>query len=332
MARGAFHDALRDRSGSLWFATTLGLMRLVPSEDPKPLPPHILITDLRVGGEAYRFRKWERQSHAAGAKITESTAGGFVGSAREPGAVIRYAYQLEGPDANSGAPRRLPSVSYAALGAGTYRLLVKAVTSDGVESAAPAEIDFVVLAPVWRRWWFVSLATALTVALALAAHRYRLRKILNMERMRNSIATDLHDDIGASLTQIAILSEVARVGGGAGTAEPLERVATLARELADSVCEIVWSIRSAPGGLDSLVRHMREFALDVMTSQGIDFQLTAAPATGTSMNLQTRRQLFLMFKECIHNVARHSRCSAVVAELRAGGREVVLTVEDAGVG
>ncbi len=334
LARGAFHGALRDRAGSLWFATTLGLLRLVPSEDRKPLAPHILITDLRVGGEVYAVSQvGETRVALPALKPSQNQLQAeFVGIDHEPGAGIRYAYKLEGADANWSAPRSQPSVSYAALGAGTYRLLVKAVTSDGVESAAPAEIDFVVLAPVWRRWWFVSLGAALTAALALAAHRYRLRQILNLERMRTSIATDLHDDIGASLSQIAILSEVARVSGGAGTAEPLERVATLARELVDSMGEIVWSIRSEPDGWESLVRHMREFALDVLTSQGIDFQLKAAPATGTTMNLQTRRQLFLMFKECIHNVARHSRCSAVVAELRAAGREVALTVEDDGVG
>jgi signal transduction histidine kinase/streptogramin lyase len=334
LARGAFHGAVRDRSGSLWFATTLGLLRLVPSEDRKPLSPHILITDLQVGGEAYAVSQvGETRVALPALKPSQNQLQvEFVGIDPEPGAGIRYAYKLEGADVNWSAPRSQPSVSYAALGAGTYRLLVKAVTLDGVESTAPAEIDFVVLAPVWRRWWFVSLAVALTAALALAAHRYRLHQILNLERMRTSIATDLHDDIGASLSQIAILSEVARVDGGAGRAETLARVATLARELVDSMGEIVWSIRSEPDGWESLVRHMREFAIDVLASQGIDFQLTATSLAKPSLNLRARRQLFLMFKECIHNVARHSRCRAVVAELRVGSRAVELTVRDDGVG
>jgi signal transduction histidine kinase len=207
------------------------------------------------------------------------------------------------------------------------------MTSDGMESVAPAEIDFTVLAPVWRRWWFVGLSVALVAAFVLAAHRYRVTQIVDLERMRTAIATDLHDDIGASLAQIAILSEVARVrGDSAGSAEVLERVATLARELVDSMGEIVWSIRSQSDDWESLVVHMRAFALDVLTSRGIAFQLRTPSTNGPSMNLQTRRQLFLMFKECIHNAARHSRCTAVVAELGAGGREVTLTVEDNGVG
>jgi two-component system sensor histidine kinase UhpB len=97
--------------------------------------------------------------------------------------------------------------------------------------------------------------------------------------------------------------------------------------------DIVWSIRSEPHGWESLIRHMREFALDVLASQGIDFQLRTPPSLdGVPMSLQMRRQLFLMFKESIHNVVRHARCRAVVAHLQAGHREVVLTVEDDGIG
>jgi signal transduction histidine kinase len=213
--------------------------------------------------------------------------------------------------------------------------MVKAVTSEGVESAPPAEIDFTVLPPVWRRWWFESLLVALAAALVFAAHRYRVTEMVNLERMRTAIATDLHDDIGASLSQIAILSEVARVGaaGQNRAGEPLERIASLARELVDSMGDIVWSIRSEPHGMDSLVRRMREFALDLLASQGIDFELLA-PRTGEDVkfSLHARRQLFLMFKECIHNVARHSHCTKVLAELKILDRELTLHVQDNGRG
>jgi signal transduction histidine kinase len=208
------------------------------------------------------------------------------------------------------------------------------VTSEGVESANPAEIDFTVLPPLWKRAWFLALAAALTIALVLFVHRYRVTQMLKLERMRTAIATDLHDDIGASLSQIAILSEVARVkGDGRGPDAPLERVAALARELVDSMSDIVWSIRSEPHSMDSLVRRMREFALDVLASQGIDFDLRVIqPGGDTEFSLQVRRQLFLLFKECIHNAARHSGCAAVVAGLRIADGEVVLIVEDDGRG
>jgi signal transduction histidine kinase len=164
---------------------------------------------------------------------------------------------------------------------------------------------------------------------------------VSLERIRTTIATDLHDDIGASLSQIAILSEVARVNangegranGHGHAAEPLERVAVLARELVDSMSDIVWSIRSEAHGMESLIRRMREFAIDLLSSQGIDFELRTPPlGKNVELSLQARRQVFLIFKECIHNAARHSRCTAVVAELKIADREAVLTIEDNGTG
>ena|SRR5579871_897751 len=337
LAHGEFTAAARDRSGSLWFSTKQGVSRLIPAPDPPPVVPRILITDLRVGGVPYPVSQLG-ETRVSGLELKPSQNQlqvEFVGLDYEPGASVRYSYMLEGASSTWSPPRNQNTVNYDALSGAKYRFLVKAVTSEGVESGAPAEIDFTVLPPVWKRWWFESLALALVAALVFAAHRYRVTQMMRLERMRTAIATDLHDDIGASLSQIAILSEVARVGGnGEGRpGEPLERVATLARELVDSMGDIVWSIRSEPHGLDSLVRRMREFALDVLGSQGIEFELRTSPSGETiQLSLQTRRELFLIFKECIHNVSRHSACTAVKAVLKVLDREIELTVEDNGRG
>jgi signal transduction histidine kinase len=337
LAHGEFTSAVRDRSGSLWFATKQGLSRLIDAEDRPAVRPPVFITDLRIGGGTYPVSQLG-ETRLSGIELKPSQNQlqvEFVGLDYEPGEVLRYSYKLDGADSDWNPPRSQHAVNYAALSVGTYRFLVKAVTSEGVESATPAEIDFIVLPPVWRRWWFQGLALALVIALVFAAHRYRVTQMVAVERMRTTIATDLHDDIGASLSQIAILSEVARVSGnGQGRpGEPLERVAALARELVDSMGDIVWSIRSEPQGMDSLIRRMREFALDLLVSQGIEFELLT-PKTGeeVQLGLQVRRQLFLVFKECIHNVVRHSHCTAVTAELKVVDREVVLTVEDNGIG
>jgi ligand-binding sensor domain-containing protein/signal transduction histidine kinase len=337
LAYGVLTSAVRDRSGSIWFATTQGLSRLTPTPDRPPAKPRVLITDLRIGGAIYPLSQLgeTRLSHLELKPSQNQLQVEFVGIDYEPGDIVRYSYKLDGANTDWSPPRGQHSVNYAALQGGRYRFLVKAVTSEGAESATPAEIDFTVLPPLWRRWWFESLAVALAIALVLAAHRYRVTQMVNLERMRTAIATDLHDDIGASLSQIAILSEVARVNGnGQGRpGEPLERVATLARELVDSMGDIVWSIRSEPRGMDSLIRRMREFALDLLGSLGIDIELQTPPiAESVHLSLQERRQLFLIFKECIHNVARHSGCTAVKTELKVLEREIVLIVEDNGSG
>ena len=337
LAHGAYKSALRDRNGSLWFATTQGLSRLVPTPDPPVARPRILITDLRIGGVPYPVSQIG-ETHVSRLELKPSASEvqvDFVGIDYEPGDILRYSYRLEGADSEWTPPRVQHTVNYAALSAGTYHFLVKAVTSDGGESPAPAQLDFIVLPPVWRRWWFETLVVMLAAGAVLAAHRYRVAQAVSVERIRTTIATDLHDDIGASLAQIAILSEVARVNAnGAGRpGEPLERVAILAREVVDSMSDIVWSIRSDGHGMEPLIRRMREFAIDLLSSQGIDFELRAPePGRHVELSLQARRQIFLIFKESIHNAARHSRCTAVVAELKIADRDAVLTIQDNGTG
>jgi ligand-binding sensor domain-containing protein/signal transduction histidine kinase len=331
LAHGKLTTALRDGSGNLWFATKQGLSRLTPIADQPPAVPSVLITDLRIGGVSYpmsqRGETLIRQLELEPSRNQLQVE--FAGFNDEPGESLRYSYKLEG--GSWSPPLHERTVNYAALSAGSYRFLVKAVNSEGMESTAPAEIDFQVLPPFWRRWWFEGLALSALVAIVYFMHRYRVAQMIAIERMRMAIATDLHDDIGASLSQIAVLSEVARAGGSSG--EPLQKVAALARELVDSMSDVVWSIRSEPAGIDSLVRRMREFSYDLLVSQAIGFELrTSAGAARVELSLQARRQIFLIYKECIHNAARHSHCSRVVTELTVEDREILLSVTDDGVG
>jgi ligand-binding sensor domain-containing protein/signal transduction histidine kinase len=338
LAHGELTSALRDASGDLWFATKQGLSRLTPAADRPPAVPSVRITDLRVGRDRYpvsqvgetRIPRGDLQPSQNQFQVE------FVGFNDEPEESLQYKYKLEGGDSDWQGPGRDHAVNYPGLAPGRYRFLVTAVNSEGQESATPAEVDFVILPPFWRRWWFEALALAGLGGLVFAAHRYRVSQAVQIERMRTTIATDLHDDIGASLSQIAILSEVARGDaqlGPSGPNERLERVATLARELVDSMSDIVWSIRVEPEGVDSLIRRMREFANDLLESQNIAFALRApGPDTHIQLGLQARRQLLLIFKECLHNAARHSGCTAVEAELGPEGREILLRVRDNGRG
>jgi ligand-binding sensor domain-containing protein/signal transduction histidine kinase len=338
LAHGELTAALRDSSGDLWFATKQGLSRLTPRPDRPPSLPSVRITDLRVGRDRYPISQ-------AGETLVRRVVlqpsqnqlqFEFVGFNNEPEQSLQYMYKLQGGDSDWQGPGREHEVNYPGLGPGSFRFLVKAVNSEGGQSITPAEIDFEILPPLWRRWWFEALALAGLAGVMFGAHRYRVSQLMQIERMRTTIATDLHDDIGASLSQIAILSEVARSDAQArqpGAGDRLERIASLARDMVDSMSDIVWSIRVEPEGMESLVRRMREYAIDLLESQAIGFELRASQSTfPLRMSLQGRRHLFLIFKECIHNAARHSQGSLVTADLEVARREIILRVRDNGIG
>src|SRR5262249_10310492 len=133
------------------------------------------------------------------------------------------------------------SVNYARLAPGSYRFLVKAINQDGIESPEPAVVEFRILPHVWLRWWFLTIASILIAAFVYGAYRYRLARLIAIERVRTRIASDLHDDIGASLSRMAILSEVVKRQAGAtpDSVPMLTEIADSARGLVSSMRDIV---------------------------------------------------------------------------------------------
>jgi glucose-6-phosphate-specific signal transduction histidine kinase len=243
---------------------------------------------------------------------------------------------LEGADSQWGPPSPQRTVNYANLPPGSYRFLVRAVNSEGVMSQRPASIAFLILPPVWMRWWFQLLAAAVAAAAIYWLHHYRVTRLLELERIRTRIATDLHDDIGSSLSQIAILSEVANRqvdGTQPQLAEPLTDIAGISRELVDSMSDIVWAIDPERDHMGDLVHRMRRFASDVFSPREIRLMFQSpAEEQSLQMGADLRRQMFLIFKEAVHNVVRHSGATEVSIDFQVEHGWVNLKVADNGRG
>jgi signal transduction histidine kinase/ligand-binding sensor domain-containing protein len=335
---GAVDVAYRDRHGALWFGGQRGVSRLVPHPEGPRAPPPVFIEGLRVSGVPVPLSELG-ETEVAGPELPwhrNQVLVDFVGLGFLAGETLRYQFKLEGADRDWSAPAPQRSVNYAGLAPGRYRFLVRAVGRDGTASASPAAVTFSILPPVWRRGWFVGLAVALLAAALYAAHRYRVARLLEVAAMRTRIATDLHDDIGANLTKIAILSEVARQGRDgepAAEGDPLDSIARISRESVASMSDIVWAINPRRDSLKDLTTRMRRFAEDTFNARGIGF-LFKAPDDGADVRLgaDVRRQVYLIFKEGVSNVVRHSACTRAEASFRLEGREGVLTIVDDGRG
>jgi signal transduction histidine kinase len=260
----------------------------------------------------------------------------FVALGFAAGEGLRYQYRLEGAGQDWSPLTEQRTVNFANLAAGGYRLLVRAVNADGVMSDPPATFSFTIQRPFWQRWWFLTLVAVMVGLAAYALYRYRLTRLLELERVRTRIASDLHDDIGANLTRIAILSEVAHShlhDEKASIENPLSSIAQISRESVASMGDIVWAINPRRDHLIDLIQRMRRLASEVFAGRRIEYEFRA-PESEDELRLgaDVRRDVFLVFKEAVTNTARHAGCSNVEIELRVERSSIVLTVHDDGRG
>ncbi len=345
LSNGEVVAAFTDNSGDLWFGTREGLSRLLLEErDAQIAPPRVLISGIMAGGKPQpvpelgleEVRGLELNPDQSQIQIE------FFGFSFAAGDALRYQYKIEGVDRDWSAPSEQRTVT-ASLSPGPYRFMVRAVGAEGKTSEKPAIVSLKILPPFYRRWWFIALTMVSILASGYYAYRLRLKRLIEIERVRTRIATDLHDDIGASLSRVAILSEVVKqqnlapnAHNGGSTEQSvrmLTEIADSARGLVDSMSDIVWSIDPRRDDLGHVITRTRQFASDVLESQNITWQFTAPQEIEkTKLGPDERRHLFLILKEAINNIARHANCRNVIIKLSLHGHQLLGEIEDDGQG
>jgi signal transduction histidine kinase/streptogramin lyase len=357
-------DSLCDSQGDVWFATNNGLSLLHPRAEEEAQAPRIIIGSVKIAGSeqpiselgALSFDRGEVGSTENNLQIN------YFGLDFRAGTNLRFQYKLEPSAQEWSQPSDAVTVTFANLSPDTYRFMVRAINPEGAVSSQPAIMTVRILPPYWQRWWFIlSLAVFVTIGL-VGFYRYRLgnlrrvnaaltdakiaeerlrlsreERLAELEEVRVRIATDLHDDIGARLTQIAVLSEVAQAqSGGArngGPPESLRKITEVSNELVTTMSDIVWSINPAKDHLNDLKQRIRRFAADLLTAKGITFQFHSSDEGGNPvLNSTFRREFYLIFKEAVNNVVKHSGARNVDIKIGVDDGSLWMRVVDDGVG
>jgi ligand-binding sensor domain-containing protein/two-component sensor histidine kinase len=338
LAQNEVQDAFRDAHGSLWFGTSQGLSRLDPQPDESPGSLPILISGLRINGSPHHISELGETeiSKLVLAPDQNQVQIDFVGLDFGTRRELRYQYKLEGADRDWSAPTDHRTVNYASLRSGNYRFLVRAVTADGAISPMPATVAFSILPPVWQRWWFLTLAVLVACLAGYQIYRYRVARLLGLERVRTRIAVDLHDDIGSNLSLIAALSEVLRPRARSvdiHMAEQLSVIAKVSQRSVDAMSDIVWAVNPHKDHLRDLLQRMRRFASDAFSARNIQLAFEAPTADqNIKLGAETRREVFLIFKESVNNAARHSGCTQAKVSVTVTKGSLSFSVADNGKG
>ena len=341
--------AYEDRAGGLWFSTTEGLSYFKPEAPERIDLPQIRIGGLRLADAAQTVSPAGEQS-ITGLELMPGQAQlevTFFGISFATGDRLSFEYRLVGGSDSWSAPQQLRSMLLANLAPGSYQFEVRALSASGARSAQPARVAFRVIPPVWRRWWFITVASIVLLGAAVAFERYRAanrrainrareERLIELERVRRRIAADLHDEIGSSLTQISILSEVARRQGDqatSGVVHSLDTIAASSRELVDAMSDIVWAINPAKDHLSDLTQRMRRLAADAFTASNTSFTVDLPSSEHEiALGASVRREVFLMFKEAVTNIIKHAACTEAVITLAIEHGVLRLEIRDNGRG
>jgi signal transduction histidine kinase len=335
----------RTADGRLWFPTSKGLVAVDPQNvKHNSRPPPVVMEGMRVDDRlvAEATNGAPLQIPPGRHRVEFQYAGlSFVAPEK-----VRFKYRLTGLDTEwvDAGHRRVINIDYIPPGQYTFRVI--ACNNDGVWNEQGAGVTFAVRPYFWQTLWFRVLALALTIAasggLVWFIVRRRMRRKLErleqqraVEHERARIAHDIHDDLGAHLTRITMLSESAsaELDNPVQAAAGLKQIYDTARELTRAMDEIVWAVSPRHDTVESLASYLEKFAQDLLATAGIRCRLDL-PLQFPEWRLtsEVRHNLFLAFKEAVHNVVKHSAASEAHIRLTPQIASFELAIEDNGRG
>jgi ligand-binding sensor domain-containing protein/signal transduction histidine kinase len=243
-----------------------------------------------------------------------------------------YACMLEGSDATWVHLGTRRYVNYSKLEGGDYTFRVRASNNDGVWNMEGLALPISIVPPFWQTWWFRILLVGGIAALLVLFYRYRVTQLLAIERMRVRIASDLHDDIGSTLTKIAVQSEVIQSISDPGKIRSLsQQIGASSREVIQALADVVWSIDARHDTVGNLLDRTKDFALEVLTPRHITVKFSQNGLNAAStLPVELRQNIYLIFKEAVNNIARHSDARHVTISFDNTDGSFAMVVADDG--
>jgi ligand-binding sensor domain-containing protein len=244
-----------------------------------------------------------------------------------------YQWKLEGLEKDWNTSKS-NIASYSNLQPGTYTLLVKAANSKGEWTNKTIKLTIKIKPPFYKTWWFILICLLAIAGLIYWTIQRRINRLKEKYKLRNTIAADLHDEIGSTLTSISILSTISQQAMDLQpkqTKDMLEQIATQSKSIQQNMSDIVWSIRPDNERIENLIIRMREFAAVTLEPLNIKTTITADDRLiAKILPMHFRKEILLIYKEAVNNISKHANASNVVMQMTNGGHEIKLLIHDDG--
>ena len=341
--------ACRTPDGTLWFSMIKGLGSVNPSRLWRNTnPPPVMIEAVLVDDELQNTNRlrlnWpEAVTIPAGRERLEIRYTSLNLLAPER---ARFRYQLEDYESGWTEAGDIRVAQYRKLTPGTYRFRVIACNEDDVWNETGATLSVIVEPPFWQTWWFLTLsAAAFLGAINGTVHFISTQKLQRqlaqlkqqeaLEKERSRIARDLHDQLGANLTQVSLLAEMVETDKALPdeVESHAQQITQTARLTSSALDEIVWATNPANDTLDSLVTYCCKYAQEYLALAGLSYRIEAPDdLPPTPIAPDVRHNVFLAFKESVNNVVKHARARTAKVRLAHDEQSFTFEIQDDGCG
>jgi len=248
----------------------------------------------------------------------------------------RILYRLDGVESDWREAAAGELLRYAGLPVGEHRLMAKAIDSFGRAGDTSILLTVRITGPFWQQWWFYAIAALIISIGVYAWSRYRLAQALKLQAVRNRIASDLHDEVGSSLSSITIGSKLAAqlsTSESPQVKEILARIGETSSESLRSISDIVWAIDPKNDQGEALVKRMRRIANELLESKGMEVRFDVSSGVEElKLPMNARKEIVLIYKEAVHNASKYSGATRVNVSLHLLNGALSLLVHDNGKG
>ncbi|MEJ0033315.1 MAG: ATP-binding protein [Bacteroidota bacterium] len=220
------------------------------------------------------------------------------------------------------------SLHLSQLPAGDHSIQILGKNLNDQQSLNTLTLNINVQQVFYKQAWFIALVLLTLIVVSWSFFKLKLNQLMEVQRLRTKIASDLHDEVGSMLTRISILTEVLKIKNK--NHSEVEHIALASRQATSTMSDVLWSVDARNDKVENLVDRMRDHADSLLHPKNIDINFKIEGDGTKELNMQTRQNLLLIFKEAINNIARHSNATRVEIGLKAGKNELSVMIKDNG--
>ncbi len=316
--------------GHLYFAGINGIDYFLPEEVvPSSLIHGVHIARWKVNDTDMTTRELVRLQHHRNHVTFWFTSNDFV----KP-ALIYFRYRISN-DASWTRVQGINTASYHDLRSGTYTFEVQA-SADNYMWSDTAVQRFIILTPWWRAMWFWMLCSVALLICVYALYRFRWLQVRRIQTLRESISRDLHDEVGSALSSIHLYSTVASRSmqhDPPGVSKALGHIHTNTQQVMEKMGDIIWAIQTGEDGRITFEHKVKNYGFELLAPLNINCTyMVTTEAEQKLRHMGLRRNLLLITKEAINNIARYSQATEASVDLSLQGNYFKLRIHDNGHG